>query len=90
VETGFLGFTCFMWLIVVALNTGYLQLSRLRKTKNMEGLWLMGAIAAIIGLLTQGLFDTVFYRPEVNTLWWLMMALIASYWQPLMRNNQQA
>ena len=90
VETGFLGFTCFMWLIVVALNTGYLQLSRLRETKNMEGLWLMGAIAAIIGLLTQGLFDTVFYRPEVNTLWWLMMALIASYWQPLMRNNQQA
>jgi len=90
VETGFLGFTCFMWLIVVALNTGYLQLSRLRKTKNMEGLWLMGAIAAIIGLLTQGLFDTVFYRPEVNTLWWLMMALIAGYWQPLMRNNQQA
>jgi putative inorganic carbon (HCO3(-)) transporter len=90
VETGFLGFTCFMWLIVVALNTGYLQLGRLRKTKNMEGLWLMGAIAAIIGLLTQGLFDTVFYRPEVNTLWWLMMALIAGYWQPLMRNNQQA
>lgn len=90
VETGFLGFTCFMWLIVVALNTGYLQLARLRETKNMEGLWLMGAIAAIIGLLTQGLFDTVFYRPEVNTLWWLMMALIASYWQPLMRNNQQA
>ena len=87
VETGFLGFTCFMWLIVVALNTGYLQLSRLRKTKNMEGLWLMGAIAAIIGLLTQGLFDTVFYRPEVNTLWWLMMALIASYWQPLTRKN---
>ena len=87
VETGFLGFTCFMWLIVVALNTGYLQLSRLRKTKNMEGLWLMGAIAAIIGLLTQGLFDTVFYRPEVNTLWWLMMALIAGYWQPLIRKN---
>jgi len=90
VETGFLGFTCFLWLIVVTFNTGFLQLRRLRKTKNMEGLWLMGAIAAIIGLLTQGLFDTVFYRPEVNTLWWLMMALIASYWQPLMRNNQQA
>lgn len=87
VETGFLGFTCFMWLIVVALNTGYLQLSRLRKTKNMEGLWLMGAIAAIIGLLTQGLFDTVFYRPEVNTLWWFMVALVASYWQPLTRKN---
>jgi putative inorganic carbon (HCO3(-)) transporter len=76
-----------MWLIVVALNTGYLQLARLRETKNMEGLWLMGAIAAIIGLLTQGLFDTVFYRPEVNTLWWLMMALIAGYWQPLIRKN---
>ena len=88
VETGFLGFTCFLWLIVVTFNTGFLQLRRLRETKNIEGLWLIGAIASILGILAQGLFDTVFYRPEVNTLWWFMVALVASYWQPLTRKNQ--
>jgi putative inorganic carbon (HCO3(-)) transporter len=87
VETGFLGFTCFMWLIVVTFNTGFLQLRRLQKTGNIEGLWLIGAISSMLGILSQGLFDTVFYRPEVNTLWWFMVALVASYWQPLTRNN---
>jgi putative inorganic carbon (HCO3(-)) transporter len=87
VETGFLGFTCFMWLIVVTFNTGFLQLRRLRETKNIEGLWLIGAIASMLSLLAQGLFDTVFYRPEVNTLWWLMVALVASYWQPLAKSQ---
>jgi putative inorganic carbon (hco3(-)) transporter len=88
VETGFLGFTCFLWLIVVTFNTGFIQLRRLRETKNIQGLWLIGAIATMLGILSQGLFDTVFYRPEVNTLWWFMVALVASYWQPLTRNNQ--
>jgi putative inorganic carbon (HCO3(-)) transporter len=42
----------------------------------------MAAIAAMLGMLAHGLFDTVWYRPEVNTLWWLMVALVASYYQP--------
>jgi len=24
--------------------------------------------------------DTVWYRPEISTLWWLMVALVASYY----------
>ncbi|MTJ10238.1 IctB family putative bicarbonate transporter [Anabaena sp. UHCC 0204] len=87
VETGFLGFTCFIWLLVVAFNTGYMQLRRLRNTRNREGFWLIGAIATMLGMLAHGLVDTVWYRPEVNTLWWLMMALVASYWQPLNNKN---
>jgi putative inorganic carbon (HCO3(-)) transporter len=42
----------------------------------------MGAIAAMFGMLSHNLFDTVWYRPEVNTLWWLMVALIASFYVP--------
>jgi putative inorganic carbon (HCO3(-)) transporter len=42
----------------------------------------------MLGMLSHGLVDTVFYRPEVNTLWWLMMAVVASYWQPLTQKNQ--
>ena len=32
----------------------------------------------MVGLLFHGLFDTVWYRPQVNTLWWFMLAIIAS------------
>ncbi|MFM7363051.1 MAG: IctB family putative bicarbonate transporter [Cuspidothrix sp.] len=88
VETGFLGFACFIWLIVVTFNTGFLELQKLREARNIEGLWLIGAIATMFGMLSHGLVDTVFYRPEVNTLWWLMMALVASYWQPFTPKNQ--
>jgi putative inorganic carbon (hco3(-)) transporter len=82
VETGVLGASCFLWLLLVTFNQGAIQLQRLRDASSSEGFWLMAAIAAILGMLAHGLFDTVWYRPEVNTLWWLMVALVASYYQP--------
>lgn len=82
VETGLVGLTCFIWLLVVACTQGWLQLQRLRQMANPQGYWLMGAIATLLGMLTHGLVDTVWYRPQVNTLWWLCIALIASYYIP--------
>jgi putative inorganic carbon (HCO3(-)) transporter len=38
---------------------------------------LTGCLAGLTGLMIQGLFDTVWYRPQVNILVWLMLALIA-------------
>jgi len=35
--------------------------------------------------MTHGFVDTVWYRPEVNMLWWLMVAIIASFYN----NSQQ-
>lgn len=80
VETGIIGFTCFIWLLLVTFNLGWQQLQRLRAVRNQDGFWLIGAIATLFGLLGHGLFDTVWYRPQVSTLWWFMMALIASYY----------
>lgn len=82
VETGFIGLFCFIWLLVVTVNQGILQLQRLRLTGSHEAYWLMGAIATLLGMLAHGTVDTVWYRPEVSTLWWLMVALIASYCVP--------
>ncbi|MCL2932892.1 MAG: IctB family putative bicarbonate transporter [Trichodesmium sp. MAG_R03] len=79
VETGFLGLTAFLWLLLVIFNQGVLQLKRLRDAGNAQGYWLIGAIAAIVGLMGHGLVDTVWYRPQINTLWWFMVAIIASY-----------
>ncbi|MDX2100229.1 MAG: IctB family putative bicarbonate transporter [Leptolyngbyaceae cyanobacterium bins.59] len=80
VETGFIGLTCFLWLLLVTFNQGITHLSRLRQTRNPDGFWLIGAMAAMAGMLTHGLFDTVWYRPEMSTVWWLMVGLIASYY----------
>jgi putative inorganic carbon (hco3(-)) transporter len=87
VETGFVGLACFLWLLIVTFNTALLQMQRLRKLRNGEGFWLIGAIAILLGMLAHGTVDTVWYRPEVNTLWWLIVALIASYWKPLAQNQ---
>ncbi len=82
VETGVVGLTCFLWLLLVTFNVGWKQIQRLRLARNRDGFWLMGAIATLLGLLSHGFVDTVWYRPQVNTLWWLMIALIASYYSP--------
>nr|WP_290223754.1 IctB family putative bicarbonate transporter [Trichocoleus desertorum] len=82
VETGVVGLACFAWLLLTTFTQGWLQLKRLRSLANREGLWLMAAIASLLGMLVHGLVDTVWYRPQVNTLWWLMIALIASYYVP--------
>jgi len=80
VETGFIGLACFVWLLIVTFNHAVLQLGRLRQLRSREGFWLIGAIATLLGMLAHGTVDTVWYRPEVNTLWWLTVALIASYY----------
>ena len=80
VETGFIGLAAFMWLLIVTFNTAFLQMQRLRKLRSADGFWLIGAIATMAGMLAHGTVDTVFYRPEVNSVWWLVVGLIASYY----------
>jgi putative inorganic carbon (hco3(-)) transporter len=79
VETGIIGFVTFLWFIGITLAQGLQQLPLLQQQNDRQAYWLMAAIAIIPGELGQGLFDTVWYRPEVNTLWWLTVALIAAF-----------
>ncbi len=81
VETGILGLSCFVWLVTVTVHGGMVQLERLRQEKNNQGLWAIAAIAAMAGMLAHGIGDTVWYRPQINTLWWLMVGIIASQYR---------
>lgn len=89
VETGFIGFTAFLWLLVTTVNQGIIQLRRLRDQASPEGFWLISAIATLAGMLGHGLVDTVWYRPQLNTLWWLAIAVIASYYLSPKAQEQQ-
>ena len=78
VEMGYVGFVGFIALIGTTLYQGWNRVNSLRKSRNVRGLWIIGAIAATVGLLVHGVVDTVWYRPSVHTLWWLMLGIIAS------------
>jgi putative inorganic carbon (HCO3(-)) transporter len=82
VEMGAAGLLAFLWLLATLGAQAQQQLARLRATWHPQGWWLMAALAGMAGLLAHGLVDTVWYRPQVNTLWWLLVALVASYAQP--------
>lgn len=79
VETGIIGLACYAWFIVMAVQQAWKNLNRLRDTRVSEGLWITAALSAMAGLMAQGLFDTVWYRPQVQILWWLAIAIIASF-----------
>ncbi|MBF2079413.1 MAG: putative bicarbonate transporter, IctB family [Synechococcales cyanobacterium T60_A2020_003] len=81
VETGFIGLSCFLWLLTVTFNQGRIWLTQMRQDWNREVFWLMAAIATMVGMLMHGMVDTVWYRPQVSTLWWLMLAIVSSYYQ---------
>ncbi|MEM6353811.1 MAG: IctB family putative bicarbonate transporter [Cyanobacteria bacterium P01_D01_bin.14] len=80
VEAGFVGLVSLFWMLFIGFFQGFKQIQRLRESLNPQGYWLIAAISGQVGVLIQGLFDTVWYRPQVSTLWWLTMAVIASFY----------
>jgi len=80
VEAGALGVAGFLSILVALGIRAARQLQRLRAARDRDGFWLIAAVAAIVGMLAHGLVDTVWYRPQIATLWWLLVALVASYY----------
>lgn len=82
VEVGMVGFSIFLWLLGLIFYQSWQQIQRLRNLQSQELVWLGGAISTITSFLIHGFVDTVWYRPEINTLWWLMVAIVASFYRP--------
>jgi putative inorganic carbon (hco3(-)) transporter len=79
VEMGFLGLAAFLWTIAIVFDRAWQAWRRFFPERDVQVLWLLGAISAVIGLLIQGASDTVWFRPELNILWWLCLGIIASF-----------
>jgi len=80
VETGIIGIICYSWLVFTIFRQGWLGLNLLRGDRESSGLWIIAAIATLVGMLVHGLVDTVWYRPQVQLLWWLAIAIISSFY----------
>ncbi len=58
-------------------------LGQLKGTMATGGDWpLISVVAAVVGLGAHGLVDTIFLRPEVQLIWWLCIAFLATQQQP--------
>jgi putative inorganic carbon (hco3(-)) transporter len=82
VEFGILGFTCFIAILITLFQQGWIRIQALRQEASPSGFWIIAALSGMGGLLVQGAFDTVWYRPQVFTLWWLLAAIVTSYFVP--------
>jgi len=78
VETGIVGLGLYIWFVVTAIRLGWNRLDTARQQSQSTGLWLIAALSIMIGMIIHGLVDTVWFRPQVQILWWLAIALIAS------------
>ena len=79
VEVGLVGFTIFFWFLLTLVNRSFSVIQSLRSQSDHSAIGLMSTLAAMVAMLTHGLVDTVWYRPEVATVWWLMVAVVFSY-----------
>lgn len=71
-EMGIIGLVVFVWLLVafVARN-----LYTFWAGAGANRWWAAAILAGLAGTFTMGMFDTVFYRPAVQLLFWLLLAL---------------
>jgi putative inorganic carbon (HCO3(-)) transporter len=75
VEMGIVGIGAFLWLLVAHVARQAWGVAQ-RWTDGRS--WMMAAcLAATAAICVHGMVDTVFYRPQVSILFWLVLALTA-------------
>ncbi len=87
-EQGIMGFIVFLLLLVTVLMRTCLAFygSLPAYRKMIIGMLFVG----IVGSVLYGLFDTIWYRPSVNLLFWLLVAGFAVYSEQAIEEGSQA
>lgn len=79
VEAGLLGIISFAALIVCLLARAHIAFWNSSVHVSAWQRWLaVGAAAALAGMMVHGLVDTVFYRPQVQFIFWLIVSLLTT------------
>ena len=82
VELGIAGLLVGMAIFCHALRKGFGQLKAAVAARGERGWPQISVMAAVVGLGAHGLVDTIFLRPEVQLIWWLCIAFLATQQQP--------
>lgn|SRR5574344_832093 len=79
VESGICGLTAYVSFIGLFLYNAF-KFVRLKDSPNglTEKVVVCVSILTILGVMTHGLFDTIYFRPQVQFLFWTMIAMASS------------
>ncbi len=73
-ETGLVGLSAFLWMIVGLLRNSFKNLKQIRDPSIR--LLLLSFLAGLAGFLIHSFFDTNFYSVQLSSFMWLIMGLI--------------
>jgi putative inorganic carbon (hco3(-)) transporter len=76
VESGIWGLLSFSWLIFLVFIKGIKSIYSNMSIENK--IIISSCIIGIIGLMVHGVVDTVFYRPQIQLVFWLLIAILAT------------
>ena len=85
VETGIGGLFAFGWMVVAAMTRAHINFWN--SFAGSERWLCAGAAAGLLGMMVHGLVDTVYYRPQVQFIFWLLLAMCA-YIRPQARSSE--
>ncbi len=74
VESGIFALLCYIAFLISVIYCSYKYITT--KEYSPEVIAVTVALAGIIGLLVHGFVDTVFFRPQIQFLFWTMVAII--------------
>lgn len=75
VEMGIVGLVAFLWLLLIVFSNA---IKVFNSTKYIEiKIIIATIISALCGLAGQGLFDTIWYRPQVQIIFWALIAILS-------------
>ncbi len=76
VESGIFALIAFLGFIISTLVDGVKMLLKSADTKQV--IFLSAAVISICAVMIHGLVDTVFFRPQIQFIFWTMVAIISS------------
>ena len=74
VESGIFALISFVAFLLLILVKGWEYIKNSDDTKNI--IFASCCFVSIIGLMTHGMVDTVFFRPQIHVIFWTMAAII--------------
>jgi len=74
VESGIFALLTFLWMILITFAN---SIKKIKELPLQMKLVVIATLTAIVAMLCHGFFDTVWYRPQLQLLFWLYMAILA-------------
>lgn len=73
VESGVFALIAFLGFIITNIIKAF---KFIFNSKNIDTIFVLASLISIIGILTHGLVDTVFFRPQIQFTFWIMISII--------------